>query len=238
MAPSSTVIIGAADRLAALKAAAGVDATALTFSDTDVLAALDAIVRHRPAQVILERFFATTPRGASLITRIKADPMLARTEIRILAHDGSYERTLRRRDVPGPPGPLTSPPASAAPASGTPSSASAPAPPAASLDWRGTRRAPRVRVRPGVEIQIDGHPAVLVDLSTIGAQVILSRALRPDQKVRVALPQDQDQARFSASVAWVRFEVPQGRGHYRAGLEFRDGDPMLIEAFLARHRQR
>lgn len=236
MAAPSTVLIGAADRLAALKAAAGVDDTALAFSDTEVLAALEAIVRHRPLQVVMERFFATTPRGASLITRIKADPSLTRTEIRILAHDGSYQRTLHRRDA--------SPPAASTPsrsdAGAHRGSASAPtdaAVPPQSLDWRGTRRAPRVRIRPGVEIQIDGHPATLVDLSVIGAQVILRKALRPDQRVRVALPQEQDQTRLSASVAWVRFEVPQGRGYYRAGLEFRDADPALLEAFSLRHRQ-
>lgn len=235
MASPSAVLIGAPDRLSALKEAAGVDATAIAFPDTDVLAALDAIVRHRPAQVIVERFFATTPRGASLITRIKADPSLEGTDIRILAHDGSYERRLRRRVAATPPTGFAS---AQAPPTPAPHPADQPAPAAPPLDWRGTRRAPRARIRPGVEIQIDGHPATLVDLSVIGAQVILQKALRPDQRVRVALPIDQDPTRFSASVAWVRFEVPQGRGHYRAGLEFRDADPAVVETFLARHRVR
>ena len=45
--------------------------------------------------VALERLFAATPRGAALINRIKADPALGDTEIRVIAHDSDYSRRPR-----------------------------------------------------------------------------------------------------------------------------------------------
>ena len=49
------------------------------------------------------------------------------------------------------------------------------------------RHAPRAALpRPaGVEMQLDGNPAAVVDLSTVGAQVISPTVLRPNQKVRI-----------------------------------------------------
>ena len=55
------------------------------------------------------------------------------------------------------------------------------------LDWHGTRRAVRTRVRQGVVIQLDGNPATVVDMSTIGAQVVSPTILKPNQRVRVSL---------------------------------------------------
>ena len=59
--------------------------------------------------------------------------------------------------------------------------------PHAKLDQRGTRRAPRVRMREGIEVLVDGNTASLVDLSTVGAQVVCTSVLKPNQRVRVTL---------------------------------------------------
>ena len=42
------------------------------------------------------------------------------------------------------------------------------------------------RIRQGVEIQLDGNPAQVIDLSVIGAQVISPTILRPNQRVRIS----------------------------------------------------
>src|SRR5262249_29690565 len=92
-----TVFIASADLLPILTSRAGTpDGELLTFTDAEALRALDAIIRRRPRAIVLERLFAATPRGAALITRIKADPTLARCEIRVLSHDGQYSRVLPR----------------------------------------------------------------------------------------------------------------------------------------------
>lgn len=223
----SVILISTADVLPALRERVQAGPDALAFVDTEPLQALQAITTHRPTLVVLERLFAATPRGAALINRIKADPSLAGVEVRVVSHNGDYVRTVAR-----PPAPTAGSSAPPAPASPQPEAEARP------LDWRGTRRAPRVRVRPGVEIQIDGNPARVVDLSVIGAQVLSPKALRPDQKVRIAVVDDREVVRFRATVVWARFELakPPAPPHYRVGLEFADADPAWLEGFCQKNK--
>ena len=58
---------------------------------------------------------------------------------------------------------------------------------AAPLDQTGTRRAPRFSIADGVEVQVDGKPAALVNLSLVGAQVVSPTILKPNQRVRFIL---------------------------------------------------
>ncbi|HEV3139345.1 MAG TPA: PilZ domain-containing protein, partial [Vicinamibacterales bacterium] len=116
--------------------------------------------------------------------------------------------------------------------------AAAPAPAAgAPLDQTGTRRAPRYKIAPKVDILLDGTASVLVDLSTVGAQVVSPGALKPNQRVRIGLSDDKANLRFNGSVAWASFEIPPGSGpRYRAGIEFSGADAAGVDAFCARHR--
>lgn len=213
-----TVVIGAAHLLKALKERAGGGDDILTFSDSDPLGALEAITARRPQVIELERLFAATSRGAALINRIKADPALSASEIRIVSHDGKYSRVSPRRPEPA---------AAPAPAA---------APPVA-LDYHGTRRAPRFRMADGTSAQINGAPAVVIDLSVIGAQIISKGALKPAQRIRFALVDDTATVRIAATVAWASFEIPKATPRYRAGLEFRDADVKAVEAFCKRHKK-
>jgi hypothetical protein len=67
--------------------AGAVEGEVLTFTDVDALKALQTIIQRRPQVVTLERMFAVTPRGAALINRIKADPALSQSEIRLVSRD-------------------------------------------------------------------------------------------------------------------------------------------------------
>ncbi|MEW5981455.1 MAG: PilZ domain-containing protein [Acidobacteriota bacterium] len=98
------------------------------------------------------------------------------------------------------------------------------------VDLRGTRRAPRVRVKPGTEMLVDGAATQLVDLSTLGAQVVSPTILKPNQRVRVNLPVAGG-ARTVAIVAWALFELPKGKPapQFRAGLEFANPDRGSLE---------
>ena len=253
MTPSYAVVIAAADVLPAFKQRVAVtDAEVLPFSDSDVLRALEAITARKPRLVALERLFAATPRGAALITRIKADPSLVQTEIRVLAHDSDYSRVLPRTvgapqsagagpqpatasyeiedDGPAAPASVVDAPHEAAE---TPMSAAAPES-QLHLDQRGTRRAARVKIEATIEVLVDGNPATLIDLSPVGAQVVSPTILRPNQRVRVSLPGDGGIIRLNATIAWAEFELPP---QYRAGIEFVDADPDAIDAFAARHQK-
>ena len=107
------------------------------------------------------------------------------------------------------------------------------------LDWHGTRRAQRYRLRSGVDIQLDGNTVSVIDLSAVGAQVLSPTILRPNQKVRVTIPQDELLVRCRGAIAWAKFELPKPAAPpiYRAGVEFLDGDKDFIEQFTKLNRE-
>lgn len=186
---------------------------------------------RRPATIALERQFAATPRGAALINRIKTDPALHGSELRIVSHDSDYTRVLPR---PAASAQASAAAASAAIIAAAPAAVAAPAP----LDQRGTRRAPRFRIAGDMSMLLDGNAARLVDLSEVGAQVISPTVLKPSQRVRAVLTDDHGALRFNAAVAWAFFEIPSQRGpQYRAGVNFVDADGNAVGAFCLRHKQ-
>ena len=84
---------------------------------------------------------------------------------------------------------------------------------------------------------LDGIAATVVDLSTIGAQVVSSVVLKPNQMVRMAISDDHDHVRFNAAVAWASFEIPPNSGpRYRAGIKFIDADEGSVGGFCQRHK--
>jgi hypothetical protein len=216
---AQTVLIAAPEHLQALKEHGFSDA--LAFSDADALKALEAITREKPPAVVLERLFAATSRGAALIKRIKADPSLTGCEIKIVSHDGKPLTPKKKKESPAP--------ATTAVAEPPPAPAAAPAAP---LDQRGTRRAPRFTVVNGIEVTIDGKPAALINLSVVGAQVVSPTILKPNQRVRMTLPDPEGPIRLMAGVAWAAFEMPKSGPVYRAGIEFYDAETGNLERFI------
>ena len=83
---------------------------------------------------------------------------------------------------------------------------------------------------------IDGNPALLVDLSVVGAQVVSNTLLKPNQRVRLSFIESSRPVRFSAGVAWSAFELPKGEPRYRAGIEFFDADPDAVTRFCDTNR--
>jgi hypothetical protein len=204
------VIVAASELLPVLKARAGdTNGEVLTFSDAEAVTALQTIMKRRPHVIALERMFAVTPRGAALINRIKADPTLRQAEIRVMAHNSDYTRVIPRAAPPGVP----------------------------ALDQRGTRRAPRFKVAEGTIVALDGKSGTVIDLSTVGAQVVSPGGLKPNQHVAIALIDDTGQVKFSATVAWTSFEMsPSGAPRYRAGINFEDANAVAVDSFCIRHK--
>ena len=188
----------------------------VAFADTDALKALDLITRQRPKVVALERDFAATSRGTALINRIKADPSLTECEIRIISHDNG---------------------------DGTTSTVSvvetvAPVVVAAPLDQTGTRRAPRFSIADGVEVQVDGKPAALINLSLVGAQVVSPTILKPNQRVRFTLADKPKAIRIGSVIAWAAFELPKVGPRYRAGVEFLEADQAAVQKIIDAKRKK
>jgi CheY-like chemotaxis protein len=210
----------------------------ITFADSEPIQALQTILERRPELIVLERLFAATPRGAALINRIKTDPELAHAEIRVMSHTGDYTRQITTRaSAPVAAGVAeVKAPAAAAPVDvvSTPAAEVSRA-----VDWHGTRRAPRVRVKKGVEIQLDGNAVTLVDVSSVGAQVVSATVLRPNQKVRVTIPKGSSSVRYRAAIAWAKFELRKAPAApvYRAGIEFLDADPAVVTEFAKANKE-
>ena len=224
---SATVLIAAAEHIASLKEREELVDTVM-FSDAEALKALDLITRQRPKVVLLDRLFADTSRGTALINRIKADPSLVKCEIRIVEDDRSYSQVpLQRAEGGGPTG-------------GSGSAAGIvveeiSSPPSTALDQIGTRNAPSFKVVDGIEVEIDGNPAALVNLSVSGAQVISPTILKPNQRVRFIMS-TKPPIRLKAAVAWASFEIPKGSARYRAGIQLFGADPAAMMRFIDRHK--
>lgn len=228
-----TVLIASADILPTLKEkTSSSDSELLAFSDAEALRALEAITNRKPALVALDRVFAGTPRGAALINRIKADPNLKQSEILVVSPDSDFSRFRSHAPAGGGQGGggTAAAAAVAAPA------AAPPTVPAQPLDQRGTRRAPRYKITGQVEVLVDGNPASLVDISTVGAQVVSTGVLKPNQRLRMTLNDQAGDVRFRASVAWASFEISAKGPRYRAGIQFLDANAQQVDAYIARHR--
>jgi hypothetical protein len=83
-------------------------------------------------------------------------------------------------------------------------------------------------------VLVDGNPVALVDVSVIGAQVISPSILRPNQRIRVTLPDPGRPIRVAAGVAWASFEMPKAGPRYRAGIEFFDADVTAVGGWMAK----
>ena len=218
---SAIVLIATTEHLSSLKEREEL-VDAVTFSDAEALRALDVITRQRPDIVLLDRFFAETSRGSALINRIKADPSLGACEIRIVEDDRRYSQVAEEAAAK-----------SAGKSAAAEKKPAAPAP----LDQVGTRQAPRFRIVEGVQVEIDGNPATLVDLSVIGAQVVSLTILKPNQRVRFIVPTTKPAIRLKAAVAWAAFEIPQGQSRYRAGIQLFGADPAALAKFIDRNKK-
>jgi hypothetical protein len=217
---SSIVLIGPSEALPALRERVDSGAELHTFTDQEALEALDHIIRTKPRIVALDDDFSATSRGTALINRIKDDPTLNDCEVRVVAHDKALNRVAVRR-----------------------SSKSIAAvvvvdEPRKALDQRGTRRAPRIRIREQVEVLVDGNAAELIDLSAVGAQVLSQKMLKPNQRIRLTLPEGKKAIRCTGSIAWASFEMPKGQSpRYRAGIELQGTDPIALTGFADRHKR-
>jgi hypothetical protein len=205
MADAVTILIGPTTLAAPLaRHPETKDTELVVFQEDQVCQAVEQMVRRRPRVVALPEKFAMSPRGTALTHRIAVDTHLADTKVLMIDTQGTVV------PIPANARPTWLP-----------------------VDVAGTRRVPRIRMRQGIDVQIDGSTASLVDLSTMGAQVLSTTVLKPRQRVRVILAVEPYLIRAIGTVAWALFEIPKSGmpPHYRAGLEFSSADPEPLLQF-------
>lgn len=214
------MLIGPADALPGLKERLDPKAEVQEFTESEALEALDHIIRTKPGIIAMEDDFSATSRGTALINRIKDDPTLSACEVRVLAHDAAQNRVAVKRGGQGGPAVAVDEPKPA-------------------LDVKGTRRAPRIRIKDGVEVAVDGNPAALIDLSTVGAQVVSPTVLKPNQRVRVLIGEGKAAVKCNGAIAWAAFEMPKGMPtRYRAGIDWGlTPDGTHVEGFAKKNKK-
>ena len=217
--PSRIVLIGPADALPGLQERLDQGAEIQAFTESEALEALDHIIRTKPALIALQDEFSATSRGSALINRIKDDPNLASCEVRVLARDAAQSRVASKR--------------------GGGAAVAVDEQPKPALDVKGTRRAPRIRIKDGVEVAVDGNPASLIDLSTVGVQVVSQTVLKPNQRVRVTIGEGKAAIRCSGAIAWAAFEMPKGMPtRYRAGIDWGvTPDGPAVQSFAEKNKK-
>jgi hypothetical protein len=204
-----TIVIADATRMLAIRDGLHLPGRALQFTDGHLAAALESIRAHQPQLIVVDAFFAQTPQGLAFIDRVEK-LAIAQSDIRLVARAGGGWTTTPRHS------PLAV--------------ASVP------LAGLNTRRAPRFPVRDPLKAVVESSSARLVDLSVLGAQVVSEPALRPNQKIKIALPDTTDTLCVTAYVAWSNFEKPKtaAAAYYRAGIEFTDAAQQALEDFCRR----
>ena len=201
----STVFIASEDLLAQWSERPETPTDLLAFADKDVQHAVDIIRRNQPQIVVFDQTFASTSAGAAVVDDLCSDPRLARTDIRLL--EAARSASL------GTHGPTTG---------------LALANLAKPLGRRPLRQASRVKMPAGTDVLVDGAPAILVDISTSGAQVVSSTILKPNQRVRLVVTTNGTAGRSAASVIWSSVEMVQDRISCRAGVLFTGAHPEFL----------
>jgi hypothetical protein len=203
-----TLFIGSEPLLAAWNARAKAVDTVIPVAHTDLSQALEMIGTRRPDVVVIEQAVAASGSGSALMARLHNERYERGIEIRLLPAERAADLM---SSEPGDVHPQVWLSVLAEP-----------------LPARPQRRSARVRARQDEQAFIDGTPAILLDVSSSGAQVRSTIVLRPQQRVRVVLPPERGSVKTGAVVAWSTFEIgptPQ----YRAGIAFTNAIPNLID---------
>ncbi len=88
-----------------------------------------------------------------------------------------------------------------------------------------------------IAVHIDDQEATIVNLSNSGAQMISTTRFKPNQRVRVFLPNESGLIRCHAVIAWAMFEIPRkGDAIYRLGVHFTDGDVESLKVYCQRNK--
>jgi hypothetical protein len=206
---SSDVVVLIADplRLRAIRAEPPFPDRVLYFSSANLASALESIRAHEPRVVALDTQFAHTSEGRAFLGRLEQVCPTCDAQLVVFAN-GRWSMQ-----------PLAATPAAVAAQE-------------ASVQ---IRRVPRFPVLDPLAMGVDGRPTSLIDMSVMGAQVVSTPILRPNQRLKVTLPDEGDTIlTLTAHVAWSAFELAK-EPRYRAGMEFTDAAAQALEQYCRRH---
>ena len=244
MPAAVSVLVAEAQRMTAVGGSINLPGRVLRFVSSNLAAALEGIRTSKAGLLAVDAQFAAMPEGQAFVDRVQK-LKLPGLEIRLVVRTGGVWNTTPLEDA-APAAPAAragapAAPAAAATSAGARPGAPAPAAAAPTLDVKAsglnTRRTPRFIVLDPLEANVDNGKAGLVDVSAMGAQLLSSPALRPNQILKIVLPDNGTPVKVTARVAWALFEKPPHSpdAYYRAGIEFTDSVKTTLEDYCKRH---
>jgi len=233
MASDITVVIADAAQTLLIRAGLPLSGRVTWFTSGNLFAAHASIQMHHPKVIAVEAVFAETPSGQEFLERIERLAIRGSAIQLVVRTQGKWATTPYA-------GQLATAESQAVAAAGSTERPVAVDPRlavAAQTKGANTRRASRFRILESLNAVVENGQATLVNISTLGAQVVSQPALKPTQKVKIMLPDTDEMIHLTAHVAWARFEQPQPgtAPHYRAGMEFTDAAQEILEDYCRRH---
>jgi hypothetical protein len=225
-----SIVIADTASLPAIRDGLQLPGRVMHFTGASLASAVESIRAYRPKIVAVDGQFAHTSSGAAFLDRLNV-MALAGSSVRIIVQREDGWTTVTQKEAKASPIVVDAP---AKPTAASLSSALAAASVAAAPN---TRRVPRFLVRDPLEAVVDAQRAGIVDMSVMGAQIISLPALRPNQKIKVGLPDTDDVLNLMALVAWSIFEQTPStlEPRYRVGIQFTDGAQQTLEAYRRRY---
>jgi hypothetical protein len=108
--------------------------------------------------------------------------------------------------------------------------------PAAPSDFPVNRQARRIKIQDS-DVLVDGVASVLVDISTLGAQVLSPTTLRPNRVVRLMLRTGSGTCTAEGRIVWAQLESSNADvgAQYRAGMQFTALNRTAVTALVNEH---
>ena len=214
-----TVVVADPARMSAIRDGLATPGRVLRYPTSNLASVFESIRANQPGLIILDSVFLQTPAGRGFVERIQ---QLNRPNV--VLQSVIFERgvwTMKPLDYEAPAAPVE------------------PSPRIVAVTMAGldTRRAPRYLVQDIQQAVADGATIKVVDLSVLGAQMISQPMTRPNQKIKLGLPDGDGILQMTANVAWSIYEKPKmaDQPHFRAGVEFNNAVREALEDYCKRH---
>jgi hypothetical protein len=235
-----SIVVADSGSLNTIRDTASLPGRVMPFASTALASALASIQAYRPKTIAIDAIFAESPSGAAFIAQIEPLMRLGGSILLLIEQDGRWSAVPRGsaqakkqtpRVIVTAPEPRIEKPSLRAVAAVSTTAA------AAQAEIVSTRRAPRFLVRNPINVTVESGHASLVDMSVLGAQIVSGPALRPKQKIKVDLTDENKTLSVIAQVAWSMFEkLPaQAEPHYRVGIEFSGAAQQALEKYRQKH---
>ena len=214
-----TVVVADPARMSAIREGLATPGRVLRYPTGNLASVFESIRANQPGLIILDAVFLQTPAGHGFVERIRQLNLP-----KVVLQSVIFERgvwTMKPLDYEPPPPPVE------------PSQRIV----AVTTSGLDTRRAPRFLVQDIAQAMADGTSIKVVDLSVLGAQMISQPMTRPNQKIKLGLPDGEGMLQMTANVAWSVYEKPAmaERPHFRAGVEFNNAVREALEDYCKRH---